>query len=373
MSAFWSPLLVVLALAQVDAKPREDVAKTLPSLRQKYANDFRVGVGLNNRVPEDYSANEIGLIRTQFAAITPANCMKMKAIQPREGQFAFETADRLVEYARANSIKVCGHCLLWAKDEETPAWFFREGDGRDVVLERLRTHIKTLAGRYKGKVVSWDVLNEAIDDAKDGVRPSKWLSLVGPDFIAEAFRAAHDADPQAMLIFNDYNIEQPAKRAKLMRLLRELLDQKVPIHAVGIQGHWEVDTVPFEAIETTIEAIHALGLKVLVTELDIDVIPRGQWWADGGKHREELRTVNPYKEGCPSEILERQAVAYAKLFALFHKHADAIERITFWDLHDGRSWLNDFPWKRVDHPCLFDREARPKPAFWKVASVKIEP
>ncbi len=359
------PLVVVLGQAAPAAE--------LPSLRQKYANDFRVGVGLNNRLPEDYSAKELTLIRAQFATITPANSMKMKFVQPREGEFTFDEADRLIDFARANKIGVCGHCLLWAKDEETPTWFFKKGDTREIILERLRTHIQTVAGRYRGKVISWDVVNEGIDDGKYVLRPSKWVTEVGPDLIAEAFRAAHDADPEAMLIYNDYNIEQPKKRAKLLQLLRGLLEQKVPIHAVGIQGHWELDKVPFEEIEKTIEAIHGLGLKVLVTELDLDVVPRAKWFAEGGKYREEMAKLNPYKEGCPSEVLERQAVQYAKLFALFHKHAEAIERVTFWDLHDGRSWLNAFPWKRVDHPCLFDRDADPKPAFWKVASVKTGP
>jgi endo-1,4-beta-xylanase len=366
-------VLLGFVLAQTALEAERDVESGLPSLRQKYVNDFRVGVGLNGRVPEEYSEKELGLVRGQFATITPANSMKMKFTQPKEGQFTFETADQLVEFARANKLDVCGHCLVWAKDDDTPAWFFRQGETpatRDVILERLRAHIKKVAGRYRGKVISWDVVNEALDDGKDFLKPSHWASDVGQDFIAEAFRAAHEADPDAMLIYNDYNIELPKKRVKLLRLLKELLDQKVPIHAVGFQGHYEIDSVPFEEIEKTIEAIHGMGLKVVFTELDLDVVPRARWWADDGKHRGELARLNPYKDGCPSEILERQAAQYARLFALFQKHADAIERVTFWDLHDGRSWLNDFPWKRVDHPLLFDRGAQPKPAFWKVLSIK---
>jgi len=341
----------------------------LPSLRAAFEKDFVVGVALDGRLPDDYKASELDLIRTQFAAITPANCMKMMHLQPEEGGFDFQMADDLLDFATANRLRVCGHCLVWAKDERTPKWFFRDGAkpaGRELLLKRLRTHIRAVAGRYRGRVASWDVVNEALEDGSGYLRPSHWVSDMGEDFIAQAFELAHEADPGAILVYNDYNIEQPAKRAKLLRLLHELLARHVPIQAVGIQGHWELDAVPLADIEKTIAAVQSLGLKVMVTELDIDMIPRGRWWADGGKHHAELTRLDPYAKGCPLEILNRQAVQYAQLFALFRRHADAIDRVTFWDLNDGRSWLNGFPWKRANHPLLFDRQARPKPAFWKV-------
>jgi len=207
------------------------------------------------------------------------------------------------------------------------------------------------------------VVNEALDDGKEELRPSKWVSTLGPGFIATAFRLAHEADPAAVLVYNDYNVELPGKRAKLLRLLRGLVEQKVPIQAVGIQGHWELDRVPYKDIEETMQEIRKLGLKVMITELDLDVIPRGRWWADGGKYREEMARLNPYAAECPANVLGRQAKQYGELFALFRRQEGAVTRVSFWDLHDGRSWLNDFPWKRVNHPLLFDREARPKPAF----------
>jgi endo-1,4-beta-xylanase len=343
-----------------------------PSLRAAFEKDFLMGVALDGRLPDIYKASELDLIRTQFAAITPANCMKMVQLQPEEGRFDFPMADDLVRFAAANRLCVCGHCLVWAKDERTPEWFFRDGAksaGRELLLKRLGTHIQAVAGRYRGRIASWDVVNEALDDGSGYLRPSRWVSDLGEDFIAHAFALAHEADPGAVLVYNDYNIEQPAKRAKLLRLLGDLIKQKVPIGAVGIQGHWEIDSIPYAEIGETITAIRALGLKVMITELDLDVIPRARWWADGGKHREELRHFNPYAAGCPPEILGRQAEQYARLFALFHEHADAIDRVTFWDLHDGRSWLNDFPWRRVNHPLLFDRASEPKPAFRKVIAV----
>ena len=337
-----------------------------PSLRETYDRLFIVGVALDGFLPADYNARELSLIRTQFAALTPVNCMKMTHLQPEPGRFNFRMADALVAFAATNQLKVCGHCLVWAKDERTPEWIFQDGEkpaSRELLLQRMRTHIEAVAGRYRGKVISWDVVNEALDDGTNFIRPSKWFSTLGEEFIVKAFQFARQADPDAMLVYNDYNVELPFKRAKLLRLLRLLQERKAPIQAVGIQGHYELDAVPYQDLEETISAIHGLGLKVMMTEFDLDAIPRARWWADGGSHRPELARFNPYTNGCPRDVLQRQAEQYGKLFGIFRRHADAIARVSFWDLHDGRSWLNHFPWERVNYPLLFDREARPKPAF----------
>lgn len=344
-----------------------------PSLREAYQSQFPIGVALDGMLPGEYSARELALVRQQFAVLTPANGMKMTWLQRRPGQFDFAMADALVAFAASNRLQVCGHTLVWAKDERTPPWFFRDGTNavsRERLLQRMQQHIDTVAGRYRGRVISWDVVNEPLDDEADYLRPSQWVRIAGEEFIAKAFEFAHAADPDAVLFLNDYNIELPAKREKLLRLLRRLKEQNVPVHAVGLQGHFELDAVPFEDVEATIAAIAALGLKVAITECDIDVIPRARWWAEGGRHREELRQVNPYPDGCPADVLQRQAGQYARLFAIFRRHRQAIARVTFWDLHDGRSWLNHFPWERVNHPLLFDRDANPKPAFEAVLSAK---
>ena len=336
------------------------------SLRQEFANQFLVGVAVDGYLPGDYNPGELGLIRTQFAALTPANCMKMTHLQREPGRFDFQMADALVAFAATNQLQVCGHCLVWAKDERTPEWVFEDGArpaSRELLLERMQTHIKAVAGRYQGKVISWDLVNEALDDGTNFIRPSTWFRTLGEEFIVKAFQYARQADPDAVLVYNDYNIELPAKRAKLLRLLRLLREKQAPIQAVGIQGHYELDAVPYQDLEETISAIHSLGLKVMITEFDLDAIPRARWWADGGKHREELARFNPYTNGCPADVLQPQAEQYGKLFRIFRQHTNAITRITFWDLHDGRSWLNHFPWERVNYPLLFDREAKPKPAF----------
>ena len=343
------------------------------SLQAKFGDRFTVGVALGGRVPNDYNVAEQKLILEQFGGVTPENCMKMAAIQPREGEFHFEQADALVDFAQKNRLHVVGHTLIWAKDDRTPAWVFLDGDkpaSRELVLERMKTHIRTVVSRYRGRVASWDVVNEALDDGEPDLRPSRWLGIVGPEFMAESFACARDADPKALLVYNDYNVEQPRKRDKLLRLLRDLQGKNVPLGAVGIQGHWEVDRIPFEDIEILINATKKLKLKLMVSELDLGVVPRGRWWADGGKHRVEMSTTDPLAGGCPPELLERQSHQYAELFRLFSRHSDSIGRVTFWNLHDGRSWLNGFPWKHAEYPLLFDRNASPKPAFKAVINVK---
>jgi endo-1,4-beta-xylanase len=236
----------------------------------------------------------------------------------------------------------------------------------------MKTHIETVAGRYRGRIRMWDVVNEALDDGSLYLRPSGWSKICGEEFIAKAFEFAHAADPGALLIYNDYNTELPAKRAKLVRLVRALQEKRVPLHAVGLQGHYEIDQVPLAELEATLIEMRNLGVKVVISELDLDMIPRSRWWADGGKHREELAKLDPYRDGCPPELLKRQAVQYAELFRLFRKYADTIARVTFWNLHDGQSWLNDFPWRRVNHPLLFDRAGQPKPAYHAVLKA-LEP
>lgn len=335
-----------------------------PTLRRVAAAEFEIGVGISDRIPQ--RTNDWPLLTAQFSTVTPENCMKPAAIQPTEGAFDFATADAFVDFATRQQLKLVGHCLVWAKDDRTPAWFYRESQqpaSRELLLARMRQHIETVAGRWRGRIATWDVVNEALDDGTNYLRPSGWERACGEEFIAKAFEYAHAADPAALLVYNDYNTELPAKRAKMIRLVRSLRAKNVPLHAIGLQGHYELDHLPLADLEATLVTLRELGVKVVVSELDIDVIPRSKWWADGGKYRDELARVNPYRDGCPPEILQRQAEQYGQLFQLFRKYADVIARISFWNLHDGQSWLNEFPWRRVNYPLLFDRAGQPKPAF----------
>lgn len=376
MPRYGSFLWVLLSAWPVTLLGADPATVSRPSLADAYRDDFAIGVSLGGHVPRDYSADEIELVRRNFAVLTPENGMKMGHVQRAEGRFDFEEADALVAFARENGKRVIGHTLVWARDDATPAWIFRDGDqpaSRELLLGRMRDHIAAVAGRYKADAAEWDVVNEAIDDAEGGyLRPSKWVEIAGPEFLAEAFKAAHAAAPDALLIYNDYGTEKPGKRERMLRMLRELLDAGAPVHAVGLQGHFELDRIPMQDLEDTLVAIKGLGLKAAFTELDVGVVPRGRWWAEDGKYRAELAASNPYEAGCPPDVLARQGEQYAELFRLFRRHADVIERVTFWDLHDGRSWLNGFPWKRTEYPLLFDRAARPKPAFEAVLGVAHE-
>lgn len=329
------------------------------TLKSAYGKWFDIGaateVGSLTRPEQD-------LLRANFSALTPENSMKPEPIEPQEGHFEFEAADRLVAFALANRLKVNGHALVW--HSQCPDWFFQEGNkpaGRDLVLKRMRNHIAVTAGHFRGKVFSWDVVNEAIDDGPGYLRNSKWLTSIGEDFIAEAFVAARKADPGAKLYYNDYGIEMPDKREKTLRLIRDLKRRNAPIDGIGIQGHWILDQIPFQQIEDAILAFHAQGVKVMITELDVDVVPRSFGGADVGQ-RGDASKADLYATTCPPEILQRQAEQYARLFALFRKHSDKISRVTLWGLHDGRSWLNYWPNKRTNHPLLWTRELRPKPA-----------
>jgi endo-1,4-beta-xylanase len=359
------PLAMVgLCAACLCGTPQALAEPEPPSLRAAAARLFEMGVGVSDRIP--HRPNDWPLLTTQFGTVTPENCMKPVAIQPAEGQFNFAQADAFVEFATRHGLKVVGHCLVWAKDDRTPPWFYLDGDqpaSRELLLERMRRHIETVVGRYRGRIAAWDVVNEALDDGTNFLRPSGWETACGEQFIAEAFKYAHRADPAALLIYNDYNNELPAKRAKTIQLIRSLRATQVPVHAVGLQGHYELNRLPLADLEATLVAMRQLDIKVVVSELDIDVIPRARWWAEDGKYREEMALSNPYQDGCPPEILRQQAEEYAQLFRLFHQHADTIERVSFWNLHDGQSWLNSFPWQRVNHPLLFDRQGQPKPAF----------
>ncbi len=340
----------------------QDETATLRSLAKPF---FSVGVGIGVGITE--SQEDWKLLTTQFEYVTPENCMKVAAIQRQAGQFNFESADRFIDFASQHDLNVVGHCLVWAKDDRTPEWFFKDGDelaSPELVLSRMKTHIENVVGRYKGRIAMWDVVNEALGDgSEEYLRDSGWSRATGEEFIVKAFQYADAADPDALLIYNDYRCDTPGKRRKLVRLARMLKSRNAPVDAIGLQGHYELDSIPYEGLEEMFEAMRDLGFKIVVSELDIDVVKRGRWWADGGKHRHELSRFNPYKDGCPDEVLQRQADQYARLFELFIKYQDVVHRVSFWNLHDGKSWLNYFPWKRVNHPLLFDRERTPKPAF----------
>lgn len=335
------------------------------SLKNAVGSRFKIGVGVSHLVlrnPED-----VALIRRHFQILTPENCMKPQGIHPEEDRWNFERTDRFAEFVRQNELEMVGHCLVWAKDDRTDEWMMKEGGkpvSREKLLQRIESHVKTVVDRYADVATHWDVVNEAIGDSQDGLlRDSVYSRTAGMDFIVTAFKTARASDPGALLIYNDYNGHKPDKRVKLIEFLSKLKDAGAPVDAYGMQGHFELGDNSLAELRETFDELRKLNIKVVVSELDIDVIKRGRWWAEDGKYRDELKTFNPYEDGIPPEIEAQMVDQYVKLFELFDDYSDTIARVSFWNLHDGQSWLNNFPWKRVNYPLLFDRNRQPKPSF----------
>lgn len=339
------------------------------TLKDAYKNDFLIGAALNGQQILEKETGTAVLTPAQFNAITPENIMKAEVIHPAWDRYNFELADKIVDYGVKNQMKVNGHTLIW--HSQLPG-FLRNMKSADSVKLFFTGHINTVAGRYKDKIASWDVVNEALNE--DGsLRKSIFLEKLGEDYIVEAFRLAQAAAPNTELYYNDYNIEQPAKRAGAIAIIKKIQAAGVRIDGVGIQGHWRAGKVPMKDIEESIIEFGKLGVKVMFTELDLGVLPNP--WdsdaADVNQRAEYSEKMNPYKNGLPDSVLQQQTKAYEDLFRLFLKHKDKVSRVTLWGVHDGQSWLNDWPIRgRTNYPLLFDRNYLPKPAYYKVMELK---
>lgn len=327
-------------------------------LKDYYRNYFPVGVAV---APRHLVGADAELILQQFNSLTPENAMKMGPIHPRENQYYWRDADSIVNFAQHHGLKVRGHNLCW--HEQTPAWLFVDSLGKrvtkEVLLKRLHDHIFAVVGRYKGKIYAWDVVNEAIDDnPANFLRNSMWYQICGEDFIAKAFEYAHEADPSAVLFYNDYNTERPEKAERVYRLLKKLKDAKVPVHAVGLQAHWSLWEPSVTELRNTIQKFASLGLKVQFTELDISLYP----WE---KERRALREGE--KGAYTPELEKKQAAKYKEVFKIFRDFKGTVTGVTFWNLSDQYSWLDEYPVRgRKNFPLLFDAQHQPKKAYWEV-------
>jgi endo-1,4-beta-xylanase len=345
-----------------------------PALKDVFRDDFRVGVAIGPSTFAGRNPKAQALVLQHFDAVSPENVLKWESVHPRADGYNFGPADAYVDFGAQHGMFVVGHTLVWHK--QTPAWVFEDGAGkpasRELLLQRMHDHIAAVVGRYKGRIQGWDVVNEAIAD--DGsLRQTKWLEIIGPDFIEKAFQFAHEADPDAQLYYNDFNAWKPAKRDGIARLVQQLRAKGIPVQAVGMQGHYGIDYPSTALVDSAIVRYAALGVKVNFTELDIDVLPNptGRQGSDIGERFAPVAGYDPYTAGLPAAMQNRLAQRYADIFGVFLRHADVIDRVTFWGVADGDSWLNGWPMgRRTSYPLLFDRDYQPKPAFQAVVELK---
>ncbi|MBK6825627.1 MAG: endo-1,4-beta-xylanase [Chitinophagaceae bacterium] len=361
--------VVLLGTACDSSKKLPATSQSAKGLKDAFKKDFLIGTALNTAQIQGKDSAAARLIQQQFNAVTPENIMKAEIIHPQWNVYNFELADQIAALGKKQGMKVNGHTLIWHSQLPAYARNIRDIDSFHTFFTN---HISTVAGRYEGKIASWDVVNEALNE--DGtMRKSIFLDKLGPDFVTDAFRLAQKAAPTTELYYNDYNNEQPAKREGCLQLIRKIKEAGVRIDGVGIQGHWHIGKIPLKAIEESILAYSALGLKVMFTELDIEVLPRNFSGADVSQRMDNNPTLNPYVNGLPDSVQQQLAKDYEDLFRLFLKHKDKITRVTFWGVNDGQSWLNGWPVRgRTNHPLLFDRQYRPKPAYEKVMKLKTE-
>ena len=345
----------------------------VPALKDVFKNDFYIGAALNESQFYETDQTETALVKTHFNSITPENDLKWEQIHPTPGHFDFEDADRYVAFGESNKMFIIGHTLVW--HSQTPAWVFTGENGkpltREVLLARMHEHISTIVGRYRGRIKGWDVVNEVIDE--DGsLRKTPWLRIIGEDYLVKAFQFAHEADPQAELYYNDYALENPAKRAGAIAMVKKLRAAGVTLSGVGLQGHYKMNVPMPSEVDDTIVDFADLGLKVSFTELDVDLLPgpRNSLNADVGTRYEAEKRMNPFSKELPLAEQQKLAARYAELFTVFLKHRGEIKRVTLWGVTDADSWLNDWPVAgRTSYPLLFDRAGKPKLAFSSVVAV----
>lgn len=354
-------VLVLTGSILVGCKSTAQQSQKQPqALKSAFEGKFYVGVAINRQQATGKDAAGQNIIKQQFNSLSPENDLKWEKIHPKPEVYDFNAADAYVNFGAQNNMFTIGHTLVW--HSQTPDWVFEDDKGklltREVLLKRLEEHINTVVGRYMGKIKGWDVVNEALNE--DGtLRDSKWLKIIGDDFIAKAFEFAHMADPQAELYYNDYNLYKAEKRAGAVRIIKSLKDKSIKITAVGEQAHYNLMQPDIATVERTITDFASAGVAVNFTELDINVLPDGGATntADVSNIAQYSQEYNPYAKGLSTNIMDSLASRYGSLFRLFVEHDSSIDRITFWGLTDGDSWLNDWPIRgRTNYPLLYNRD-----------------
>lgn len=349
---------VVLAGGLLSCK----TAQQSSTLKDAYKPYFKVGAAVNSAQIEGTDQAGGLLIKKHFNTITPENVLKWQLVHPEATYYDFKLPDQYVALGEKDSMFIVGHTLVWHSQLAS----YVESITDPVQMEQaMQEHIKTVMGRYKGRIKGWDVVNEALDE--DGsLRKSVFLKVMGPDYIKKAFKFAQQTDPACELYYNDYNIELKSKRQGALKIIKDLKAEGIRIDGVGIQGHWNLQSPSLEEIEQSIIDYANLGVKVMITELDITVLPN-PWdlkGADVNQNFEGSPFMNPYPKSLPDSVDVLLAKRYEDIFKILVKHQDKIDRVTFWGVQDGDSWLNGWPIKdRTNYPLLFDRNHQPKRAY----------
>lgn len=338
-------------------------------LKKALANKFLIGTALNSKQITGKDSTGMHVITEHFNAIVAENCMKCEEIHPEENRYDFTLSDAFVDFGTSLDMAITGHTLIW--HSQLPKWFCHDEKGNlvsaEILKKRMKEHIHTVVGRYKGRIVGWDVVNEAIND--DGTwRNSPFYQILGEDFIYLAFQYAHEADPDAQLYYNEWH---PGKRKTIIKMIKSLKERGLRIDAIGMQGHIGMDYPSIEEYQAAINDYVSAGVKVMVTELDLSALPSvrhnvGANVSDVETYRKE---VNPYIEGLPAKISKEWNARMSDFFDLFLQNSDKILRVTLWGVADGDSWKNDFPMRgRTDYPLLFDRSHQAKPVVTSIIS-----
>ena len=366
---------------EVKASKPASANKEERTLKEVYKDAFLLGVAFNPSITSCADKASQDIVLKHFNSITVENVMKAALINPQPGVYNWGPADDYVAFGEKNKMFIVGHTLVW--HNQVPAWFFNNAEGKpntkDEQIERLRSHIQAVAGRYVGRVNAWDVVNEVMGE--DGnYRSTSWVNAVGngDTLVKYAFKFAAQYAPNTELYYNDFNAWRPSKRDGIVRMIKMLQKEGIRIDGVGIQGHWGLNYPKTKYIEDAIDAYAACGVKVMITELDVDVLPLtkegqiiGQGMADKQFQLEEFKTfLDPYQKGLPDSMQKALALRYAELFSIFYKRRDKIARVTLWGVHDGMNWKNDYPVPgRMNYPLLWDRQHKPKPAFYAVLNI----
>lgn len=354
-------------------------------LKDLYADKFLIGNilagGLEGNSLFRQDREELALLVGEFNCLTAENSMKMQYVQPEEGVFNFKPSDALLHIADKAGMEVVGHALVW--HHQVPHWIFKDKKGkpvsREVLIQRMKDHIFKVVTRYKGKIKYWDVVNEAVDLKYENgkqvafLRESQWFNIIGEDYIELAYRFAHEADPDALLLYNDYSMTDLVKTQFVADMVKGLKDKGIPIHGVGMQGHWHLEWPTDSDLREALNILSKVDVKVSISELDLAVLPhpkQTEMGADISLKVERLKELDPYTDGVPSAVLNEQAKKYASLFKIFLEYSDLIERVSFWGVVDHYSWRRDWPVKgRTVYPAIFDRDYGPKPAYFAIRNL----